>query len=228
MLGKDQKGYVMSGFGLLLLIPVMIIIPVMLAVETQSGDLPNKFTQSDTVYRTFQDIKTDLRNQMFILGYKIDKKTFSISEEKNITDAIDAFYASTNNAKYQNTYDNNFVYVNVAGKQAPSIDLNQWNENGGTASLNNGYILTFARASPAYSINSNYHCNYTMKIQANTTITVTQGSAAETGHTQDYIETYVYYFVVKTNQNNEISANNTLSTFFHNIGTHIYNKGYAG
>lgn len=226
MLGKDQKGYVMSGFGLLLLIPVMIIIPVMLAVETQSGDLPNKFTQSDTVHRTFQDIKTDLRNQMFILGYKIDRKTFKVNEDGIITDAIHVFYTATQTSRYQSAYGENFVKVDVQ-KNFASQPLNTWDAWGGTAYLNNGYILIFANTTDNYlqPKTNIYLRNYTMTIKADSKITVVQGPEAETGHSQDYKETYVYYFVVNSNTANNQTATDAFNGFFSRIGNYISTGG---
>ena len=74
----------MSGLGFLLLIPIMIIIPVFIAVETQSSELPTKMITSDTSYRTFQDVKTSIKNEVFAFGSNIDDVTFNANQSGKI------------------------------------------------------------------------------------------------------------------------------------------------
>ena len=60
----DEKGYVMSGVGFLLLIPVMIIIPVALSLEDQSSYLPETFVKSDTLFQTYKNVYADINSKV--------------------------------------------------------------------------------------------------------------------------------------------------------------------
>ena len=228
MFSKDQKGYVMSGLGFLLLIPVMMIIPTFLAVESQSSDLPTKMVASDTSFRTFQDIKTDIRNQIFTFGSKIDNQTFTYNQSGQINSAINILYASSTQPKYQSVYGSSDGPIQISLMPQTS-GISAWDYTGGTVWLNNGLVLTFFNTSGVYkdAANGNWFCNYTVKTGTNMTISITNGP--NSGHIQPYTEFLSYDFVIDT-QNSEATnttAINSLNSFFQSIKSAIPTSYYS-
>lgn len=226
---KDQKGYVMSGLGLLLLIPVMIVIPTFLAVETQSSDLPTKMVTSDTSFRTYQDIKTDMKNQIFTFGSAIDNRTFTANQSGQINSAIATLYASTTVSKYQTVFgsSNTPIQISLTPRQTPG--LTTWNSTGGSANLNNGIVLIFFNTSAPYQngTNGDWLCNYTVKSGGDVTISVLNGP--NNGHIQPYTEFFSYDFVVdsqvKTGTN--ITVIPIFDGFFQSIARNIPTADYS-
>lgn len=222
MFGKDQRGYVLSGLGLLLLIPVMIVIPIFLAVEAQSSNIPESMITSDTTYRTYQDIKTDVRNQVFAFGDKIQNGTYHSTESGNISSDIITLHSDTLETKYQSVFNNLNITITP---NYPKQSLSDWNYAGGTAYLNNGIIISCNNVTSPYLADNNlYSCNYTMAVQSNMNISVDLVNRYN-GHNQNYAETYNYYFTVDSGQSTPDSAITSLNSFFKNISDSIKNCG---
>ena len=215
MLGKDQRGYVLSGMGLLLLIPVMIIIPIFLAVETQSADLPNKMVISDTSYRAFQDIKSDIRIQVFAFGDAVGKRTYQYTESGNVSSNITKLYSNTIASKYQTVFNN--ANINISSNFTPSKSV--WNSTNGYASKDNGIKISYYNNTGLYpDFDNHLSMNYTISIQSDMIITVDIGNGIN-GHSQPYAETYSYFFTVNSGSTDNVTANDNLNTFFKNIVT---------
>lgn len=222
MFGKDQRGYILSGLGMLLLIPVMIIIPIFIAVETQSSDIPTKMVTSDTTYRTFSDIKIDIKNQIFTFGNKINDQIFKFNDITTITHNIDLLYNSI--SEYPNIFKP--LEIKITPNYQPSIS-GSWDVNGGNALLNDGLNITFQNTSAPYidTTNNRWFCNYTATIGTNMNITVTNGPT--NGHSQIYAEAFSYNFKVDSDVSeiaDRETAINHFTEFFNDIRTFLSTK----
>lgn len=213
----------MSGLGFLLLIPVMIIIPIFLAVETQSSDIPNKMVSSDTTYRVYEDIRNDIRNNVFAFGSAVENKTYQSGESGNIAGSITKLYKTVDASNYQSAFGNTKISINP--NYSPQ-SFSNWNSTGGTANLNNGVIISYNNiTSPYLDPNTGkYFCNYVISVQTNMTIVVNMENG-NNGHSQPYAETYIYRFRVNSNTNDNNTAIISLNDFFSSIGNSI--KSYT-
>jgi len=197
MFRRDEKGYVMSGIGFLLLIPVMIIIPVALSVEAQSSTLPNNFVKTDVVFQAYQNINSNLNDKInaFINDPNVGvyNQVYDSSNAVGMANSIYALYTATSFTNYQNAYLTNGIYPGVLdslnftpgdpaashhGLNNPGMD-----QNSGTIPLKNGIEINYVLVDQnAIVFNKTSKKNityalYNMNITVNMTLSLSKGNS---------------------------------------------------
>jgi hypothetical protein len=200
MFGKDEKGYVMSGLGFLLLIPVMIFIPLALSVEEQSTDIPNTYVKSDTVFQTLKNTLNDISDRTNDYKNKINKKTY----DNPATFASD-IYSLYNDTKKDN-YESSFVGTVDSYSVSPNLtsSLSIGNETG-VIPLKNGIEIKYFYINQT-TINGKSVYEYNLNITANMIINIKKSNS---GNNQNF---YTAFTPVVFYLNSAVTNPNTFFT----------------
>lgn len=208
MFGKDEKGYVLSGFGLLLLIPVMIIIPTVLSVQDQSSTIPNAYVKSDTVFQTVKNIENDINDKTNNFTNSINKKVYTNSS--SLSTSINLLYSSTSESVYKNAFDGTDDLVSITPNSTASLIMG--NETG-FIPLKNGIQLSYNYTGQQNVTNELMYA-YTMNVVINIKFNIVK---SKVGNNKNFYATYTpvtFYLSSSTNP----------TTFFDNLKTNL--NGY--
>lgn len=211
MLGKDEKGYVLSGLGLLLLIPVMIIIPIVLSVESQSSNIPSTFVKSDTAFQTYKSIQNDLTNKVNSFTNVVFNSTYSYNNSSKLANSISLLYNSTQPSVYQTAYGQSVDTLSIYPVNTGN-HLTTSNQSG-VIPLRNGINIYYAYVNSSLQSNTNTVVyNYTMNVTINTTVSITK---ANNGIYKSINFNYPFiFFSVDSGTNNNATAQTRINSFF--------------
>ncbi|WP_414468744.1 hypothetical protein [Methanobacterium sp. ACI-7] len=172
---------------------------------------------ADSAYRTFLDIKTDIRNQIFTMGDNIQNKTYQIGDSAKISGNITKLYNNVQASRYKTIFNDNVTV-------APSYSIqpiSMWNVTGGNIKMDDGITISYNNVTGLYNdTDSTLLCDYLMYVQVDMNIYVTLTSG-KSGHYQSYNETYVYSFTVDSGTTNSGTAISNLNGFFQGIANTI-------
>lgn len=191
---KDEKGYVMSGIALLLLIPVMIMIPLVLSVQNQSSNIPESFVRSDVVGDSFNTIANDLNTNVQNFANNVHNKNFTSSN--NMTNLISNLYNLTSAEKYKNAYIN-LDLVTLSPRTAPRETL-QMNNQSGVIPLKNGITIKYVYDQSNSTTQIHY---YNLTVVVNTTLSVKKDDTGQQNTITDVYGTYIFSIPYNTNTN---------------------------
>ncbi|MGF7117495.1 hypothetical protein [Methanobacterium oryzae] len=202
---KDEKGYVMSGIGFLLLIPVIILIPLALSVQDQSADIPTTFVKSDTVFQTLKSIQNDINDKANNLKNSISKKTFN--DPSDLAKCISVFYNGTTEDVYKDTYVGTVDSISISPASSNHLVMDS---NSGIIPLKNGIEITYSyvnKTTLGTIGNNNTVYVYNMNITANMNMDIKK---LNVGNHQNFNVAYtpvIFY----------INNNTNTATFFSNL-----------
>lgn len=215
MIRKDERGYVLSGLGFLLLIPVIILIPIALSVQEHSTEVPNTFTKSDTLYNTFKAVQRDINNKVYDSGYEIINVTYKHNESALFGNNIIRLYNNTHKSIYHAAYGQTVDTFNI--KPNYNASAPNMNNETGKIPLNNGIVLYY-NLTGFGPIGSNIIYNYTFTTEIDISIELTK---ANSGHNQTFKTRYDFPMHVNATTNNSTLASDRINQFFNGVRTII-------
>lgn len=230
----DERGYVLSGLGMLLIIPVIIMIPVALSVMNASSDLPNTFVKSDTAFYANKNIQRDMSIKLANFADDIDNSNNTniyswnntpINNEQNanlLANNISSLYSTTNSSFY---LANNSLGVDNLSVTAFYTGQSMQNNNNisGVIPLKNGIMIAYNFTSvnnTTFGKNNNqyteFYYNYTFYPIINSTISTTK---ANDGQIVNYVDTNDSSTVEIDvgNDPTQTTINNHINSFFGNL-----------
>lgn len=213
MIRKDERGYVLSGLGFLLLIPVIILIPIALSMQEHSADVPITFTKSDTVYNTFNAVRRDITNRVDDFVLETTNDTYEWNQHTLFANNIIRLYNNTNRNIYHQAYVPTVDTFNVR----PNYPLTgvSMNNTTGRIPLRNGIVLYY-NLTGAGLTGSDIIYNYTFTTEINIIIEITKGNS---GHNQVFDTRFNFPMSVNTTTNNSTLAGDRINQFFNNVRT---------
>ena len=215
----DEKGYVLSGVGMLLLIPLMIMIPIALSLQQEGSQLPTTFTKSDVVYRTFNSIQNDIQKKIINFTDSIYNKTYKDASEfeadiKKLDDSIKEDI-------YKDAYSEVVDSVKLTPNNYPKT-LNMNNESG-YIPLKNGIQITYNYINKTADNSGIIYYKYAIKVTANLTIDVVKSTAR---HNQTYEYPFDSQIIINTTTTDNTTAENNVKNFFDNLRSRL--SSYLG
>lgn len=187
----DEKGYVLSGLGMLLIIPVMIMIPIALSVTNQSSDLPNTFVKSDSAFYANNNIQSDMSIKLSNFLINITNANYIWNNPNPLANNITLLFNTTNSAYYMqnNIFGIDELSINPTN---PTQITQIYYDNStyptlptsGIIVLENGISIQYI-FSDNNTVNNEYFYDYTVFPVINSTITTTKSNA---GHVQNYVD----------------------------------------
>lgn len=216
MIFDDEKGYVLSGIGMLLLIPLMIIIPIAISLQADSSQLPSTFVKSDTVHRTFKAIEKDIQEQTIIFTEAVYNNTYSNKTYNNsavLAGEISKLYNNTRESNYQQTYAGVVDTVRIQPNYQPGISLNNVS---GDIRMNNGINLQYTFVNNTTMAGKIVYI-YKLTAILNMTIHVSKVDMSQEKRYEYPIRTVNFY--VNSNTNNMDTARLNISAFFSQLET---------
>lgn len=221
----DEKGYVLSGLGFLLLIPIMILIPIALSLEVQSNNLPENFVKSDTIFQTYKNIQADINSKVnqFISApsnqnsyYGIYGVTYSYLDSNKLAGNISYLYNSTRLSDYQNSFVNTVDYLNIQ----PAFSDHQITGDNitGTIPLNNGIEMNYGFVNQSVDKKNYILYNYEMNVTINMTITIKKDT---NGFNQNFVLVYpvTNAFYINSTTTDPVQAITNVKIFFTDLKT---------
>lgn len=215
MIGEDERGYLLSGMGLLLLIPVFILIPVALSVQEHSASIPSTFTKSDTLYNTFKAIQRDMTSKVYDYGLNATNITYSYNQSSLFANKIKTLYNYTNKDLYQSAYGQTVDTLDIKPAN-PNLVLNMNNVTG-IMPLKNGIVLYY-NLTGFGPVGSNIMYNYTFTTEINIIIELTKSNS---GHNQTFDTRYEFPLYIDTSTNDNATASDRINQFFNGINSEI-------
>lgn len=225
----DEKGYVMSGLGFLLLIPVMILIPMAISLEVQSNIIPQTFVKTDTLFQTYKDIQADINSK--VSQFTSDPKknngigtygvVYNYQNSSQFANNISYLYQRTQVYDYQNAFaipPNNTV-DSLDIQPAFTSSLNTGNLTG-TIPLINGIKIDYKFNNQSVDKGNNILYSYSMTVTVNMTIKLSKNN---NGLNQSFITVYPVQnaFQVNSSATNNATAINNVNIFFTNLNTNL-------
>jgi hypothetical protein len=198
MIRKDQRGYVFSGLGLLLLIPVLILIPIALSVEQQSSNIPSTFVKSDTVFDTLKNIYIDLNDKLSDFATSVNNKNFT--NQNQLSTPIILLYNQTQQSTYQNAYGSTVDSIQITPTSAKNLRINSTE---GIIPLKNGIVINYAYQGTNLTTRTQ---DYDMNVTINSTIQIQKGNV---GTNKDYnllFGEYAFYLPTNVDRNTFFSS----------------------
>ena len=212
----DERGYVLSGVGMLLLIPLMIMIPIALSLQEESSQIPTTFVKSDVVFRTFDSIRNDIEEKTSRFADNLYNKTYRYDEASLFAGNL----SNLNNNISENIYKDAYRYVvdSVEVKRnnypmTPSIG----NESG-YIPLSNGIQVNYTYENRTQNATGIIYYKYKITITANVTIDVIKSN---TRHKEAYEYSFVTLIFINTNTTSNTTAEYRVREFFNNLNQAI-------
>jgi len=209
----DEKGYVLSGVGMLLLIPLMIMIPIALSLQEEGSQIPGTFVKSDVVFRTFDSIRNDIEEKTSRFADNLYNKTYRYDEASLFAGNL----SNLNNNISENIYKDAYRYVvdsvEVKRNNYP-MTPNIGNESG-YIPLSNGIQVTYKYDGRTQDNQTNIiYYRYRITITANVTIDVIKSN---TRHKEAYEYSFVTLIFINTTATNNTTAETNVINFFNNL-----------
>lgn len=218
----DEKGYVLSGVGMLLLIPLMIMIPIALSLQEEGSQLPTTFTKSDVVYRTFNSIQNDIQEKIINFTDSIYNETYTYNNASKFAADIIKLDDSIKEDIYKDAYSDVVDSVKLTPNNYPKT-LNMNNESG-YIPLKNGIQITYNYINKTVDNGSHIiYYKYAIRVTANLTIDVVKSTAR---HNQTYEYSFDSQIIINTTTTDNITAENNVKSFFDNIRSRL--SSYLG
>jgi len=213
----DEKGYVLSGVGMLLLIPLMIMIPIALSLQEESSQIPNTFVKSDVVFRTFDSIRNDMKEKAMRFADNLDNKTYKYDEASafagNLTNLDNSISGDIYKDAYKYVVDSVDVKPNNYSR-TPSIG----NESG-YIPLSNGIQVYYTYEDRTQDNKTNIiYYRYRVTITVNVTIDVIKSN---TRHKEAYEYSFAARISINTTATDNATAESNVKTFFNNLNSII-------
>lgn len=215
----DEKGYVMSGLGFLLLIPVMIIIPIALSLEEQSGNLPETYVKTDTVFQCYKDIQADIISKIneFLGDPKKNNGVgtygvvYPYDHPEQFAGNISYLYNRTQVGLYQGSFANTVDSLNIVPifKGTDSLTITS---TSGIIPLQNGIEIRYNYVNQT-TVNNFILYQYSMDVAANMTMIITKNN---TGVNQNFVSVYHVpnAFYVNSSTSDSAAAAARVDSFF--------------
>lgn len=211
----DEKGYVLSEVGMLLLIPLMIMIPIALSLQEEGSQIPTTFTKSDVVFRTFESIRNDIEQKAIRFSDNIYNKTYKYNESQLFAEDLKNLNNNISGDIYEDAYAGVVDSVKVEANNYPKTrDLT--NESG-YIPLINGIQIIYNYENTTITNNTIYY-KYRITITVNVTIDVIKANAR---HKETCEYSFGSLIFINTATNNNTTAEENIRTFFNNLGSKL-------
>jgi hypothetical protein len=222
----DDKGYVLSGFGFLLLIPVMILIPIAISLEVQSSNLPNTFVKTDTIFQAYKDIQADLSSKVnqFTGDPKKNNGIGTFGAVYQANDTVNKFagnitylYSRTLPNQYSDTFANTLDSVTITPGFSDTLSTGN---NSGTIPLNNGIKIDYLFLNKSTDAGGYILYNYSMNVTINMNIDIKKGDG---GLKQQYLANYPVRNAFQVNSTSKINstAESNINTWFSSLNSAV-------
>lgn len=236
----DDKGYVLSGLGLLLIIPVMILIPIALSVTNQSADLPNTFVKSDSSFYANNNIQNDMSIKLsdFLDTVSDQNSPYQQTDSNLLAQQISTLYATTNTNYYLQNNNFGMDNINITPMYPPNQHLEIRYKTDpnlppdllsnpmlpnlpsnlpvyGSFLLSNGINITYQIINPSYKQGNDYFYVYAFSPTINASITTVKN---DSGLNQTFVDANnTGNLTIELNNNNPSNVN----TFFNSLNTSL-------
>lgn len=207
----DEKGYVLSGVGMLLLIPIMIMIPIALSLQEEGSNIPTTFVKSDVVFRTFDNIRNDIKEKTMRLSDNLYNTTYKYDQAQLFAGNLTKLDNSISENIYKNAYADVVDSVEVKPGNYPRT-FNMGNESG-YIPLNNGVQVNYTYENMT-TIKKDIIYKYRILITANVTIDVIKSNAR---HKEAYSISGSTIIFINTDTEDNATAASRINTFFNNL-----------
>jgi len=223
MFSDDQRGYVLSGLGMLLIIPVILLIPLALSVQEEGSTSADIFTKSDTAYRAVSNIIDDVDKQIVDAIAKIDLTVYDYDKAVLLAGNITKVLNNTNVSNYQRAYNNTLDSLKITPHYTCSEP--SFNNQSGTLYSSNGIIFQYG---PLYNgegqyyglVDGYYQYNYTANFTVNMTIFA---SKVGSSYNNTFERFTTFEFSVNTKTNSAATAATRINQFFADLKTFLIN-----
>ncbi len=211
----DKNGYVLSGVGMLLLIPLMIMIPIALSLQQEGAQIPTTFTKSDVVFRTFDSIRNDIEQKAIRFSDNLYNKTYKYNESQLLAGNFTKLDNSISENIYKDAYAGVVDSVEVKANNYPHTP--SINNESGYIPLSNGIQVTYNYTSRTITNNTIYY-RYSVTITVNVTIDVIKANAR---HKRTYEYSFGSLIIIDTVTNDNTTAENNIRTFFNELDSYL-------
>lgn len=217
MLKQDQKGYVLSAIGMLLMIPIILIIPIALSTQEQASNSTDIFTKTDVSFRTVKNVIEDMNKQAntFI---QIDSTVFREDQSSNLAGNLTTLFNKTKPINYQNSYA--FTVDELTIEPDYSNIGSSMNNETGYINTNQGIKFKYeGLGTPYYALegtgsNRAYYYNYTANLTININI---EAKKLNSGYQQKIDRYYTLFFRINTRTSDAGEAATRVNNFFNNL-----------
>ena len=226
----DEKGYVMSGVGFLLLIPVMIIIPVALSLEDQSSYLPETFVKSDTLFQTYKNVYADINSK--VNEFTGDPKknngigtygvVYRYNDSNQLAGKINYLYSRTEEQYYKDAFNGTVDSMSIGHAFSDTLTTSN---TIGTIPLINGIKISYQYVNKTNDKQGNILYTYAMNVTVNMTINIKKDNS---GLNQNFVMVYPISnaFQVNSTTTNNATAETNVAIFFNGLNSAFFDKGY--